>query len=202
MRGGVDTIFTSPPYNRKRNDKYKNYTDITDDYFGFLSDFTDLCLDIAKKNVIVNIQAQLYNKADVYKYLGKYADKISQLIVWEKSNPMPASGHNITNAYEFFIVFNDIKSNYTYTKNHITTAVNNEMPENHKAVMSQRVSDYMIDCYTSKGDTIMDIFMGTGTTGVSCKKLGRKFIGCEIDKTYFEMARQKIDKTAEQHTLF
>lgn len=40
--------------------------------------------------------------------------------------------------------------------------------------------------------TIIDCFMGSGTTGVACKELGRNFIGMEIDKTYFEIAESRI----------
>ena len=41
---------------------------------------------------------------------------------------------------------------------------------------------------------IFDPFMGSGTTGVACRRLNRGFIGCEIDKKYFEIARNRIDK--------
>lgn len=43
----------------------------------------------------------------------------------------------------------------------------------------------------------MDIFMGSGTTGVACANLNRKFIGIEIEKKYFEMAKKRIE-TAER----
>lgn len=42
---------------------------------------------------------------------------------------------------------------------------------------------------------IFDPFMGSGTTGVACKELGRNFIGCEIDETYFEIAKNRIEQT-------
>ena len=42
--------------------------------------------------------------------------------------------------------------------------------------------------------TIIDPFMGSGTTGVACKKLNRNFIGIELDKTYFEIAKDRIKK--------
>lgn len=42
---------------------------------------------------------------------------------------------------------------------------------------------------------IFDPFMGSGTTGVACKELGRDFIGCEIDKEYYEIAKRRIDET-------
>lgn len=54
----------------------------------------------------------------------------------------------------------------------------------------------------TKGDTILDPFMGSGTTGVAALKLGRKFIGCEIDPTYFKIACDRIAKEANQLKLF
>ncbi len=47
------------------------------------------------------------------------------------------------------------------------------------------------------GDTILDPFMGSGTTGVACAELGRSFIGIEIEPKYFEIAKRRIDQTTE-----
>ena len=47
---------------------------------------------------------------------------------------------------------------------------------------------------TNKGDKIIDPFLGTGTTAVVAKKLGRKFLGIEKDKTYFKAAQERINK--------
>ena len=52
------------------------------------------------------------------------------------------------------------------------------------------------------GDTILDPFMGSGTTGVACVKLGRKFIGIEIDERYFNIACERIRKAYAQPDLF
>lgn len=51
---------------------------------------------------------------------------------------------------------------------------------------------------TSEGDTILDPFMGSGTTGVACVQTGRNFIGIEIDPTYFAIAERRI-KDAQAH---
>ena len=52
------------------------------------------------------------------------------------------------------------------------------------------------------GNTILDPFMGSGTTGVACAKLGRKFIGIEIDETYFNIACERIREAYAQPDLF
>lgn len=191
----IDITFTSPPYNRKRNDKYKNYNDCNNDYYNFLIAFTEEVLRISKKYCIINIQTNYYNKIDVYKYIGNYANKIQQIIIWEKTNPMPATGFNITNAYEYFIVLGDmpLKSNETYTKNHITTSKNNKTMSIHKAIMKQEVADWFIKMFTKENDIILDPFMGIGTTAISCKKFNRQFIGIEINKDYFDIAKENIN---------
>ena len=42
------------------------------------------------------------------------------------------------------------------------------------------------------GDTVLDPFMGSGSTGVACKELDRNFIGIELDKQYFDIATKRI----------
>ena len=52
------------------------------------------------------------------------------------------------------------------------------------------------------GDTILDPFMGSGTTGVACVRLGRKFIGIEIEPKYFGIACKRIEDAYNQNALF
>lgn len=52
--------------------------------------------------------------------------------------------------------------------------------------------EYLIKTYTNEGETVLDSAMGSGTTGVACKNLNRKFIGIEMDEKYFEIAKQRI----------
>lgn len=192
----IDITFTSPPYNRKRNDKYTNYDDTIKDYYLFLVEATDLLLAKTKRHVIINLQTNYYNRQDVYKFIGHYYNKIQNIIVWEKSNPLPANGHNITNAFEYFFILGDtaIKSNTTYTKNHITTSINNSITKIHKAVMKQEVADWFIEKFTKENDVVLDCFMGLGTTGLSCIKYNRDFIGIELDEEYFNIAKERIEE--------
>lgn len=191
----IDVAFTSPPYNRKRNDKYENYDDTLDDYYGLLIQSIDEMRRITKGNVFVNIQKNYYNKVDVFNLLGHYSKEICEIFIWEKSNPMPACGFNITNAYEFVIVFGEsIKSNKTYTKNHITTSVA-KMLKSHKAIMHTDIADFFIKNFTQEGDIVLDPFAGAGTTALVSKKHGRNYIGVEISKEYCEIAQKRLDNS-------
>lgn len=67
------------------------------------------------------------------------------------------------------------------------------MPKEHKAVMKQEVSDWFIGNFTKENDIILDCFMGLGTTGQSCLKNNRSFIGIEINENYFNIAKNNIE---------
>lgn len=60
----------------------------------------------------------------------------------------------------------------------------------------------LISLFSNEGDTILDPFMGSGTTGVACAKLGRKFIGIEIEPKYFDIACRRIEEAYKQPDLF
>jgi len=54
--------------------------------------------------------------------------------------------------------------------------------------------EYLIKTYTNEGETVLDFTMGSGTTGVACKKLNRNFIGIEKDREYFNIAKRRIEE--------
>lgn len=60
----------------------------------------------------------------------------------------------------------------------------------------------LIQPYTDRGDVVLDPFMGSGTTGVACAKMARKFIGIEIDPGYFDIACKRIEDAYKQGDLF
>lgn len=194
----VDHVLTSPPYNRKRNDKYNFYNDDLVDYKVFIKEVIDESLRVSKGYVFFNIQKNYYNKFDVFSLIGDYADKLIDIFIWSKSNPMPASGHNVTNAYEFVLILSDtnnsIKSNYTYTKNLFTTNVysNNPYKSVHRAVMNPEAAEYILHNFTNEKDVILDPFMGVGTTALVCKELNRRYIGFEINKEYHTLAEERL----------
>ena len=61
--------------------------------------------------------------------------------------------------------------------------------------------EYLIRTYTNEGEVVLDNCMGSGTTGIACRNLHRKFIGIEMDENYFNIAKKRIlnlqDKTNE-----
>ena len=61
---------------------------------------------------------------------------------------------------------------------------------------------YVVEAFSIDAQTILDPFMGSGTTGVACEQLGRHFTGIELDPEYFEIAVKRVRKAYAQPTLF
>ncbi len=199
----VDCCFTSPPYNRERDDTYEHYSDTLKDYYTMLVEITDQMLRVSKGYVIVNVQCNYYNKVDFYRYLGNFADRINGTVIWHRTNPQPNGNYDkemgtrsVINSFEYFICLKDGKSFYSYGKdifnNVIQSTVNPFHVDGHKAIMHRDVCTTMLSKFTKNGDIILDPFFGTGTTGVCAKALDRHYIGFEIVPEYVETAKKRI----------
>jgi len=81
-----------------------------------------------------------------------------------------------------------------YSKPHPSVAL-------HRTEKPVKLMEWLIKTYSNKGDTILDPFMGSGTTLVACVKTGRKGIGIEIDENYFNIAVDRIKKAQQQPRL-
>ena len=137
-------------------------------------------------------------------------------IVWRKSNPMPNfKGKRFTNAHETLIWAARDRKAKRYTFNYDSLKELNEglqmrsdwlLPlctggerlkgdDGKKAHPTQKPEALLFRCLmaaSNPGDTILDPFFGTGTTGAMAKRLGRHFIGLERDQTYAAIARKRI----------
>ena len=138
-------------------------------------------------------------------------------VIWRKNNPMPNfRGTRFTNAHETLIwASKDKKSKYTFNYQSLK-CLNDDLQmrsdwmlpicsgkerlkKNGKKVHSTQKPEALLHrillATTNKGDVVFDPFMGTGTTAVVAKKLGRKYYGIEKDKKYFDAAYSRINKT-------
>ena len=71
----------------------------------------------------------------------------------------------------------------------------------HPSQKPRKLMSKLIEDYTNPGDTILDPFMGSGTTGVSCVQTNRNFIGIEIEPKYYEIAEQRIKDAQRQMVM-
>tara|TARA_B100000989_G_scaffold151450_1_gene113001 strand:- start:213 stop:1283 length:1071 start_codon:yes stop_codon:yes gene_type:complete len=138
-------------------------------------------------------------------------------IIWRKNNPMPNfRGTRFTNAHETLIWASKNK-NSKYTFNYQSLKCLNDdlqmrsdwlfpicngkerLKKNGKKIHSTQKPESLLHriilATTNKGDIIFDPFLGTGTTAVVAKKLGRNYFGIEKDKKYFKAANLRIKNT-------
>jgi site-specific DNA-methyltransferase (adenine-specific)/modification methylase len=138
-------------------------------------------------------------------------------VIWGKNNPMPNfKGTRFTNAHETLIwASKNKKSKYTFNYQSLK-CLNDDLQmrsdwkfpicsgkerlkKNGKKVHSTQKPEALLHriilATTNKDDTILDPFLGTGTTAVVAKKLGRKYFGIEKNKKYFDAANERINKT-------
>ena len=86
---------------------------------------------------------------------------------------------------------------WIYPKNYLFYSMQRGLHPTQKPVA---LFEYLIKTYTNKGDLVLDNCAGSGTTGVACKNLGRKFILIEKEEKYIEIAQKRINAIPE--TLF
>jgi len=216
----VDVVFTSPPYgdmgrksvdycNGNTHTKYLDF-EIYDDYVNWLSARIDEMVRVAKKAVLVNIQANYNNKSEVYKLIGKYADSIQDILIYNKKTAMPTSTPNaISNYYEMVLILRPsnntrVKVNSKFYTNVITinSRNNNKYASVHRAVMNKEFCDEIIKEFTNNGDIVLDPFSGTGTTAISCIQQGRHYIGLEINETYYNLSLARISEETSKINLW
>lgn len=217
--GGVDVTFTSPPYNdsgstesdklHKRHFKYE-HAENREDWFEWQCECIDEMLRVTKRQVLYNVQPILNNKADVYKLIGKYSDKIDNILIWYKPNAQPQHyPHRIGNFYEIVLIlkckeFDKLYINSNGYTNVIVKNINGNhfYSDKHRAVMNQDFSDEIIREFTKPKETVLDPFCGLATTGISCCKYGRNFKGIEIHKPYFDIAQKRMNMENSQMNIF
>lgn len=155
--------------------------------------------------------------------------KLHDTIVWYCYNRQPANTtRQLTNQTEYILMLRNTSANvclnkkdaYKYHEDIFKTKnVGNvwEIPFNKGDKISfakketkskwghsgfpQALTDTCILLSTKPHDTVLDCFMGSGTTGISCKNLNRKFIGIELNKEIYDIAEQRINKASEQVKL-
>ena len=77
----------------------------------------------------------------------------------------------------------------------------NNLKNNHPTVKPLALTEYLVKLVSKEGATVLDPFMGSGTTGMACKKLNRDFIGIEMMPEYMEIAKCRIEATKKEDQL-
>lgn len=218
----VDLVVTSPPYNmnlRIRNGKYCSrqiVEEFSTKYNGFddnmpIDDFYEFHLNVIKELlrvspiVFYNIQIVTGSKRAFFKIIGELNEYLKDIVIWDKGVAQPAMSVGVLNRQsELVLIFerdNAIsrqfkKCNFARgTLNdvwHIKRGAKDKAIKGHSAVFPEGLIERILINFTNENDIVYDPFMGTGTTGIVCKRLGRNFIGSELVIEYLELAKSRI----------
>lgn len=210
MDGRVaDMTFTSPPYNvgyigrvdkEREGRKYINDEDkrTDEDFFEFLCSNMDLLLEYSRE-IFYNMGVVSGSKHTIVRLLNKYIDNFKDLLYWEKTNPVPSVAKGvISSGMELIMAFGrngsrafekDIGIYYGVV--HGTTVGHNPYREVHRAIFPEYLPKEIISTFTEEGASVLDCFMGTGTTLVACQELGRKGYGMELEPLYVQIAVER-----------
>ena len=199
----IDLIVTDPPYlikyktNRRKNKNHDFCSEIlNDDNEQLIIDYIRECYRILKNNTAMYMFCNC-DKVDFFKQeLENAGFKIKNMIIWVKNN-WTAGDLKAQFGKQYEIIFLVNKGRKCFNGKRITDIWMFDKISGKKQLhQNQKPVDLLKQCilkHSDENDIIFDGFMGSGSTGVACIKTGRKFIGVELDKKYFEIAKERIE---------
>lgn len=126
------------------------------------------------------------------------------LLVWHKTNAAPFANGVWRGDIEYIVHFRQQGATFNGGAVEKTKVLAHPIVQDsaHPTVKPISIIGRLLRNCTDAGNTVLDPFMGSGTTGISCVKSGRKFIGIEKDESYFETACKRIEKAYSQPDMF
>ena len=191
----VDAVITDPPYGIKRDKGFEGFG-------GFGTPIARKRYEGNWDNKRPNNQyfKEILRIANIVlifggNYFSDYLPVSNHWVAWDKRNTMPTFG-------DCELVWTNIKRNSVkmITKEY-NGLIGKEDERFHATQKPVKIIHWLINSYIAEEMTILDPFMGSGTTGVACVQTGRNFIGIEIDEKYFKIAEKRIKDAQQQMRL-
>ena len=211
----VDLIFTDPPYFQYRAQNIqglKNHKDVEtefefdsysneEEYLNFLEEVLAECYRVAKPGAA----GYMWCGDDFVSYINRMVDRVGfkfrKVIHWHKTNPFPAiyTRKMFANSMELLVHFSK-GTPKTWNHKHVNEMHNfiqapicmGKERTKHKTQKPLKVCIPYIEISSNPGDLILDPFIGSGSTAVAAKMLGRNFIGFEISKEFCEISEKRL----------
>lgn len=199
---GDFTIVTDPPYNINFN--YNEYEDNLSD-----SDYINLISELKGNKLAI-----IHYPEETMKYFVPALGVPDEVNVWAYNSNLPGRQSRLINYYNTKPDYNNVLQPYKNPNDKRVKAqiakgrtgvrsydwfsdiqlVKNVSKQkyNHPCPVPVKLMERIILLTTNEGDTVIDTFMGSGTTGVACLNTGRNFVGFEIDTEYFDMAQERL----------
>lgn len=164
-----------------------------------LNEFVGEFYRVLRKGGTAIIFFDLWKITDLKQMLETNKFKQHRFIEWIKTNPQPinSSRNYLTNCRE--IALSGVKGgsptfNSKYDKAIYEFPLQGGKDRFHPTQKSLPLFEALIEKHSNEGDTILDPFAGSATTAVAAKKLGRSFVGCELDEEFFKKSVDRIER--------
>lgn len=210
----VDLIITDPPYELDNHGggttelATRDLVCNTQEYVGFMSsgfDYDVIFSELLRICKIPNMFIFCSNK-QISKIMGwfEYRKLTATLLVWAKTNPSPLCNGKHVSDLEFIIYVHGKGSTFNnnvpfeYKKKLYQSPVVSKKDRIHTAQKPVELIKQYIELASNSGDTILDCFMGSGSTALACLETDRNFIGIEIDQNYYNSAISRINDSIEK----
>ena len=199
--GSVDLVLTDPPYNIARDNNFHTMGRAGIDFGewdkGFdLFSYIDEVYRVLDRNGSFIVFNDWKNLGDIVKHAEKLGFVTKDMLRLEKTNPMPRNrDRRYITDYECAIWFTMPKAKWIFNrqddKYQRPKFVHSIDKGLHPTQKSLKLMEELVKIHSNENQVVVDCFMGSGTTGLACKKLNRKFIGIELDETYFNIAKER-----------
>ena len=201
----VDLIVTDPPYDLETEGGQNGLSDSFSNCNEALKDICDgIDLAILDEFMRVMKKPNIYiwcNKKQIPDYLDFFVKKHEcsfEIMTWCKTNPVPLCGGNYLVDKEFCLYFRKGVKLNTTVETAFTYWVS---PQNksdkscfhHPTCKPTKIIKTLIGNSSNEGDVVLDCFMGSGTTAIACKEIGRQFIGFEILEKWCKIVNDRLN---------
>lgn len=194
--GSIDLIVTDPPYLMNYR---SNYRKVKYDYIIGDKDGKDLIAKSIKEAYrVLKDNSAIYMFCS-WHYVGFFKSefekyfKLKNIIVWNKNNTSMGDLQGSYAPKHEFILFGHkgrrLLEGFRYPDVLEAKRTGSKLHPTQKPV---DLLEIFIKTSSKENDVVLDMFAGSGTTGVACKNLNRNFIGIELDEEYFKIAKERI----------
>jgi len=220
--GSVDLIITSPPYNLGKthhtgNNRFKSYSQYNDDmpeelYQQWQIEILNECYRVLKQDgsMWYNHKNRIKDGIQITPYewilKSKFAHLVKQEIVWfNRSQNFDKIRFYPMTERVYWLAKSPKTKMFNAINHHDVFDTKDWKPEGTKGEFKRafpiKMVEDIISCFEN-AKTVLDPFMGSGTTAIACINTGRNFIGFEIDPDYYEAALERIRIHMQQQTIF
>ena len=206
MLGKVDAVVTDPPYNfstSSAGSKLNMWGDAVNSAYWFSAVFSAYikAIGAARQGIIWQF-LNWKTFIPLQKAVWDAGLKFDSLLVWDKEWIGPGGTVGLRPSYELvaLVAVGGASLSNRGLPDIWRHQWASQRPNGHPAEKPIGLLDRLVK--ETPGDVFLDPFMGSGTTGVACAKLGRKFIGIEIEQRYFDIACKRIEEAYAQGDMF